>query len=345
MFDVDVQAITTGSRSANFDLRLHDLSAVAAAYHQDIGGTMSLSGKVAEQGRNTTLDVSGTGDVTGASMAAKLLGSDMRLHVAGSMTPVNINVDTLDLSGRALSVTADAEADRSGPGASTRFVQSVRAHWRVLVAEAGVDLADGRRLTRDHWLGGRSVAISDGQRASAIHGGGARSAAWHVSRQPCRRVGCPQRRARWFQASGTFDGAPLRLEASLKQAADNAFHVVIPRATWKSLAVNGDLTAGQNLAAARGSLHLRMAHLDDLQPLLGKPIRGAIAANIDLTPGAGGGHTRLDLVASNIVAAGVSGNARLSAAGPLNNLRIELAAQSPDIHGTPADLSAGAHAR
>ncbi len=128
-----MQAITTGSRSANFDLRLHDLSAVAAAYHQDIGGTMSLSGKVAEQGRNTTLDVSGTGDVTGASVAAKLLGSDMRLHVAGSMTPVNINVDTLDLSGRALSVTADAEADRSGPGASTRFVQSVRAHWRVLL--------------------------------------------------------------------------------------------------------------------------------------------------------------------------------------------------------------------
>jgi translocation and assembly module TamB len=145
-----------------------------------------------------------------------------------------------------------------------------------------------------------------------------------------------------MQASGTFDGAPLRLEASLKQAANNAFHIVIPRVTWKSLAVNGDLTAGKNLAAARGSLHLRMAHLDDLQPLLGKPIRGSLAANIDLIPGKGGARTRLDLVASNIVAAGLSGNARLSAAGPVNNLRIELAAQSPDIHGAPADLSAGA---
>ena len=53
LVDVDVQAITTGSRSANFDLRLHDLSALAAAYHQNIGGAMSLSGKVAEQGRIT----------------------------------------------------------------------------------------------------------------------------------------------------------------------------------------------------------------------------------------------------------------------------------------------------
>jgi translocation and assembly module TamB len=145
-----------------------------------------------------------------------------------------------------------------------------------------------------------------------------------------------------LQASGTFDGAPLLLNASLKQAAANTFHVVIPRVTWKSLTVNGDLTAGRNLATARGSLHLRMAHLDDLQPLIGKPMRGAIAADVDFTPGAGGTRTRLELVASNIVAAGVSGNARLAAVGPLNALRIELAAQSPDIHGTPADISAGA---
>ena len=117
--------------------------------------------------------------------------------------------------------------------------------------------------------------------------------------------GLPSAPSGAFQASGTFDGAPLRLEASLKQAAANTFHIVIPRMTWKSLAVNGDLTAGRNLAAARGSLHLRMAHLDDLQPLIGKPMRGAITANIDLTPAGGGVQTRFDLVANNIVAAGV----------------------------------------
>ena len=79
----------------------------------------------------------------------------------------------------------------------------------------------------------------------------------------------------------------------------------------------------------------------DLQPLLGKHPRLRLRPTSS-SPGTGGARTRLDLVASNIVAAGVSGNAHLSAAGPVSNLRIELAAQSPDIHGTPANFSAGA---
>ncbi|HEY1891691.1 MAG TPA: translocation/assembly module TamB domain-containing protein [Steroidobacteraceae bacterium] len=340
LFDIGVQAITTGSRSANFDLRLHDLTAVAAVYHQDVGGTMSLSGKVAEQGRNTTLELTGTGDVTGASMAAKLLGSGVRLHFAGSMTPVNINVDTLDLSGRALSVTADAQADRSGPGASTRFVQAVRAHWRVLLPKLALiaPSVGGSLETTGSADGPLQSLTANVQVHSTVV---VRGAPPGTVRATLQARGLPSAPSGSFQANGTFDGAPLRLEASLKQVAAKTFHVVVPRLTWKSLVVNGDLTAGQNLATARGSLHMRMAHLDDLQPLIGKPIRGAIAANIDLTPGAGGAHTQFDLVASNIVAAGVSGNARLSAVGPLNNLRIELTAQSPDIHGTAANLSAG----
>ena len=341
LLEVDVQAITTGSRSATFDLRLHDLGALAAAYHEDIGGTMSLSGKVAQQGRNTTLDVRGAGDLTGASLAAKLLGSDMRLHVAGSMNPVTVNVDTLDLSGRALSVTADAEADRAGPGASTRFVQSVRAHWQLSLPKLALiyPSVEGSLQASGSADGPLQSLTTNAQVRStvALHGAPPGTIAATLQAR-----GLPSAPSAAFQASGTFDGAPLRLEASLKQAGANTFHIVIPGMTWKSLAVNGDLTAGRSLAAARGSLHLRMAHLDDLQPLIGKPMRGAIAANIDLSPAAGGARTRFDLVASNIVTAGMSGNARLAGVGPLNDLRIELTAQSPDIHGTPADLSAGA---
>ena len=339
VFDVGVQAVTAGSRSASFDVRLHDLSAVAAAFHQDIGGTMSLSGKVAEQGRNTTLDVSGTGNVVGASLAAKLLGNDVRLHVAGSMTPVNINVDTLDLSGRALSVTADAEADRSGPGASTRLVQAVRAHWRVLLPKLALIAPSvaGSLETTGFAEGPLESLTANVQVHSTVVVHGAPPG---TIRATLQAHGLPSAPSAAFQANGSFDGAPLRVEASLKQVAAKTFHVVIPHLTWKSLAVNGDLTAGQSLAAARGSLHLRMAHLDDLQPLIGKPIRGAIAANIGLAPGAGGGRAQVDLVASNIVAAGVSGNARLSAVGPLSNLRVELVAQSPDMHGSPANLTA-----
>jgi len=341
LFDVDVQAITVGSRSANFDLHLRDLSVLAAAYHQDIGGTMTLSGKVAEQGRNTTLDVTGTGDLRGASLAAKLLGSDTRLHVAGSMTPVNIDVDTLDLTGRGLSVSGDAEADRSGPGATTRLVQSVRAHWHVILPKLALisPTVRGSLETTGSVDGPLQSLTANEQVRSTVTVRGAPPGTINATLQA---RGLPSAPDAALQANGSFDGAPLRLEASVKRVAGDVFHVVIPRVTWKSLAVNGDLTAGRNLATARGRLRMRMAQLADLQPVLGQPVKGAIAADIDLTPGAGGMQTRLDLTASNIVASGVSGNARLSAVGPLNALRIEVAAQSPDLHGSPASLSAGA---
>jgi translocation and assembly module TamB len=347
LLDVDVQAITTGSRSANFDLRLRNLSVLAAAYHQDIGGTMSLSGKIAEQGRNVTLDVSGTGDLSGASIAAKLLGRGARLHVAGSMTPVTLNVDALDLTGRALSVTADAEADRSGPGATTRLVQSVRAHWHVSLPKLALISPSvvGSLETTGSADGPLQSLTANEQLRTTVAVRGAPPGTVEAILQA---RGLPSAPNAALQASGSFDGAPLRLVASVKQAAGDTFHIVIPRVTWKSLAVNGDLTAGRNVAAARGTLHMRMAQLSDLQPLIGKPLQGAIAANIDIAPGAGAGagaggsRARLDLVASNIVAAGVSGSARLSAVGPLSGLRIELAAQSPNVQGLPANLSAGA---
>lgn len=342
LLDLDVQAITTGSRSANFELRLHDVGALAAAYHQDIHGTMSLSGKVAEQGSATTLDVSGTGDLAGASMAAKLLGNGARLHVVGNMTPRTIDVDTLDVSGRALSVSGFASAERSGPGAANRLVQSVRAHWRVTLPKLALiwPSVGGSLETTGTANGPLKSLTADMQGRSTVAMPGAPPGTVEATLQA---RGLPSAPSADVAANGTFDGAPLRLEASVKEVAANTFRIVIPRATWKSLAINGDLTAGRSLAAARGSLRLRMAHLADLQPLMkGQRIAGGIEANVDLTPGAGGPRTRFDLVASNVVAGGVSGNARLSAVGPLDGLRITLAAQSPDLKGTPASLTAGA---
>ena len=342
LLDLDVQAITTGSRSANFDLHLRDLNALAASYHQDIRGTMSLTGKVAEQGSTTTLDISGTGALAGSSIAAKLLGSGMRLHVAGSMTPAVVDVETLDLSGRALSVTAFGTAERSGPGSSSSLVQSVRAHWRVSLPKLALisPKVGGSLETSGTADGPLQSLTADVQAQSMIAVRGAPPGKVEAT---LRARGLPSAPNATVQANGTFDGAPLRLEASLEQSAANTYHILIPRVTWKSLAINGDLTAGRSLTAARGNLRLRMAHLADLQPLLGQRVQGGIAADIELTPAARGGpETRFDLVASNIVAGSISGNGRLSAVGPLNALHIELAAQSPNLQGSPANLSAGA---
>jgi translocation and assembly module TamB len=341
LLDADVQAVTAGSRSATFNLRLRDLSALAAAYHADIGGTMRLSGKVAEQGRTTTLDVSGTGDLAGSSVASKLLGTDARLHLAGTMTTATVDVDTLKLSGRALSVSAWGTAERSGPGASTRLVQSLRAHWQVSLPKLALLWPSVRgSLESTGTAEGPMQSLSaDVQARSRVEMHGSPPGTIEATLQA---RGLPFAPSAVVEANGSLEGAPLRLDAHLEQAAANTFHILIPYIKWKSVFVNGDLTAGRSLAADRGNLRLRVGSLADLQPLVGERLAGSISGDFALTPGAGRESARLDVLARNIQAGGITGNGRLSAVGPLDALRIELVAQSPDLHGSPASLAAGA---
>ena len=342
LFDLDVQAVTLGSRSATFDLQLHDLKPLATLYHQDIRGTMRLSGKVGEQGpTTTTLDVTGTGDLAGSSVASRLLGADARLHVAGTMTTANVDVSTLELSGRALSVSAWLAAQRSGPGATTRGVQSVRAHWRVSLPKLALiwPSVAGSIETTGTANGPLQSLSADLQARSRLTVPGAPPGTVEASLQA---RGLPSAANAVVQARGDFAGAPLRLDASLAQATANTYHILIPRITWKSVAINGDVTSGKTLATGRGSLRLRVGSLADLQPLVKQRIAGSINGNFGLAPGARGTRANFDLVARNVAAGGITGNGRLFAAGPLEALRIGLAAQSADFHGSPASLSAGA---
>jgi translocation and assembly module TamB len=342
LLDLDVQAVTAGSRSATFNLRLRDLGSLAKLYHQDIRGTMSLSGEVVEQGpTTTTLDVSGTGNLAGSSVASKLLGADARLHVAGTMTTATVAVDTLELSGRALSLSAWAIADRSGPGATTPGVQSLRAHWRVSLPKLALlwPTVGGSLETTGTANGPLQSLSADVQVKSQLAMQGAPPGTVEASLQA---RGLPSAPNAVVEANGEFAGAPLRLEASLKQAGVNTYRILIPRITWKSVAIDGDMTTGRSLATGRGSLRLRVGSLADLQSLVKQRLGGSIDGNFALTPGSGGTRANLDLVARNVEAGGIAGDGQLSAVGPLNALRIELTAQSPNLQGSPANIAAGA---
>jgi translocation and assembly module TamB len=341
LLDLDLQAITAGSRSASFNLRLRDLSTLAALYHQDIRGTMNLSGKVAEQRQTTTLDVSGTGNLAGSSVAAKLLGADARLHLVGTMTTARVDVDTLELSGRAVSVSAWAAAERSGPGASTPGIQAVRAHWRISLPKLALiwPSVKGSLETTGTANGPLRSLSADVQAKSQVVMQGAPPGTVTASLQA---RGLPSAPNAVVAATGEFAGAPLRLEASLKQAGGDTYHILIPRITWKSVAINGDVTSGRSLVTGRGNLRLRVGSLADLQPFVKTRLGGSINGNFALAPGAVGTRTNLDLVARNVEAGGVAGDGHLSVAGPLDALRIELTAQSPNLQGSPANIAASA---
>ncbi len=334
LFSLRLQAVTRGARSARFDLRLPDVAPLAALYHQDIRGALGLSGTVAQKGGTTHLEVIGTGALGGSSVVARLLGEHAGLRLVASVNRATAELEGLALSGRALTVTATARAERAVPGP----LRALRARWRAalpnlaLVSRSlagSLDLrgtANGPLRSLTAQVQARSSLSVRGSPPGAIE---ARIEARGLPAAPSVAV----------RADGEFDGAPLKLAGSVDRT-DRGFRVLVRHAAWKSVSIHGNLAAGPRLTAGQGSLRLRIGRLSDLRPLLGRQVAGSVAGNATLMPGSRGTRARFDLVARNVIAAGIPGNVHVFGAGPIDALPIELAARFPDLHGAPARLDA-----
>lgn len=341
LLELRAHAITAGTPSATFELRLPDLTPLAALYQQELRGSVSLSGRVAQDRTTTRLEVAGTGAVLGSSVAAQLLGANARLNLEATLTATKADIGRLTLTGRALSVSAAGSAERTPAGATGSAVRALRARWQVNLPNLGlVSPSMAGSLETSGTVSGPLQSLTADVRARSrlsIHG----SPPGTVEATLQAR-GLPAAPRALVQANGTFDGAPLRLDASLERVGQSGFHVVVQRTAWKSVLVKGDLTADRNLATGHGSLSLRIDRLADLQHFVGTNLEGSIAADVTLTPSAGRTRAQGEIIARNVAMSGVSGNARISATGPVDALRIELAAQSPNVGGAPASLSSAA---
>ena len=340
LLELHAQVITAGARSATFELVLPHLAPLAALDHEPVGGRMTLGGDVAESGSSTRLDVRGAGDLSGTGSAARLLGNDPHLHLIATLTSAAVQVERLDLTGRGLAVSAAGTAERSGPGASSAVRSVHLTGWASLPDLALIcPRAAGSLAIRGTVRGPLTSLTAHVRAQSRLALYGSRPGNVQVALEA---RGLPSAASAALSASGMFDGAPLRLAGSLTRASARTYHIVVTRADWKSLAIRGDLTAGANLAGGRGSLALSIGRLADLQPFVGSPLRGSIRGSLALVPIGARTGARFELIARNLKAAGVSGNVRLSASGPLDALRIRLLAQSPGFHGSPASLTAAA---
>ncbi len=341
LFDLRARALTAGARSATFDLRLPDVSALATLYHQDLHGALRLSGVLAEGAGRTHLDVEGTGRLRGASVAARLLGAKTRLRIDASVTPTKVEVKRMTLSGRAISVSAQGGAERAPPGAPAGAIRSLHAHWRASLPDlTRVSPSAAGSLELSGTANGplRALALEVRARSRlSLHGSppGALEAT-------LRAHGLPSAPSAVVRAAGTFDGAPLKLVASFERSTAHAYRLDVRRAEWKSVRINGELTSGSRLAAAHGRLRLSIDRLADLQPLLGTALAGSLDGSVVLLPVAGRASARIELTARRIEAGTLSGNVSVSAAGPIDALRVRLAADSPDVRGAPASLTADA---
>ena len=153
----------------------------------------------------------------------------------------------------------------------------------------------------------------------------------------------------------------------------DGFAIDIQRASWKSLQAGGTLQMPTSTMVPAGNLHIAMTRMADLAPLVGRPMAGSLDAALNATAdklhltlrvdGAALAGTaaasrialsadvdqpqshpvlnaRLD--ASGIQANGVTGSLRATANGPEDAVAVKLSASTPELSGSPGQLSAAA---
>ena len=96
------------------------------------------------------------------------------------------------------------------------------------------------------------------------------------------------------------------------------------------------MTTGKSVADIRGKASLRVGQLSDFNTLVGSTLSGAVTGQMALASRRG----KLALEAQNVVAGGVTANARLSANGPMDALKVTLDGDSPAVAGQPARINA-----
>ena len=362
-------ARTAGPLAAHVTLTLPELAPVAAAAGQQLQGHTALTLDVTrtldvtKQAATTTLALNGTLGVTGGQPQVQaLLGNEAHLDLAASLTGRDAQLTRLHVTGRGVDVAAHGSLEN---------MQASLA-WSVAVTDlAALDPALIGAIDASGQISGPEQDLAA---TADLHGNiGARGVesgpvTVHIAAQ-----GLPDHPSGTVTAQGALLNAPIDLALDVSRQ-DGGIRVAVQRADWKSLQAGGILTLPAGAKIPQGTLHLRMARLSDLTPLLHRSLAGSIDAALDATktaakltltaqglavPGtATVSRATLDAVVTDpqtnpdvqanlaidgISASSVTGaSARLQVHGPQNAMAMTLTANTPSVSGGPARMNAAA---
>lgn len=338
-------AITAGSLSAKLDLRLPDVAPFAALGGQKVRGDADIKAQITHtaassgllgtaQSTSLTADATGNIDAGKEVWAALVRGSATRLQVAAVLTDKQINIDRVQLNGRAVSLAGGGTIARND---ARDLNLNVDLGLPDLAAVSPGIVGSLKLSGKVKGPSNSLTADTDLTSTLSIHGSPKGSLAATVHAE-----GVPRSPRGTVEAHGDLDGAPLRLNVSLEHDKADIYHADIKQADWKSAHADGEIASGANVQQAKGTIHFRMGQLSDLNRLLGSALQGNVAGTVALTPAGGKSHAHIDIDAKDIVTGAITTNAQLNATGTMDALDIKLAAQSPAIAGQPATVDAAA---
>ena len=361
------ELLTAKERRAKITLKLPDLAPLAAVAGTRLDGHSEIHLLATEKADTTTLDADATLGITGGVRPLPgLLGDSARLTLAAARRGQDLTLSRLQVDGKTVHLSAEG-------GLSP---QAANLRWRVALSELSVISPNFSGALQ---LKGRVEGPEDNLSVKADLSG--RLAAQHLPAGPItahlEAKGLPKAPSGDLTAQGTLAGSPLQLALSARRTPGGETQMDIKQADWKSAHGEGRLTLPAGAFFPIGSLELGMKRLQDLQPLVEKPLTGSFTASLTTTKH--GGVTRAQatveargaglrgsgfvdrlslaatvlnpdtrpvvdatLVADGLSTKGFAGSGRLAVKGPEDAVAFQLTADAQNLKGAPARLKATA---
>jgi translocation and assembly module TamB len=344
LLSIDAQAITAGRRSVTLDVHVPNVAPFAALAGEDVAGDADLKARIDFRVSDIGLTLDAAAGLTGAPGrpgAAPpwlgLLGKRTVLKLSGAISDQAFTLERAELDGRSLALTAGGTAVRTAEGQ----VRDIQAHWNLRASDLGMlgpEFAGSLQASGS--LGGTPTAFNaDALLKSTLSIRG--SAPGEVSAELHAR-GLPSTPSATVDVRGTIDGSPLTLAASLQREGRRGFRGSIRRGEWKSAHADGELSFAAGIDDARGHVHLEVQRLADLDRLLGTHLQGNLDGHVDFSPAAGHTRAQFQLDGKDLSAGQLSGTIHVAGEGDTRSVAADLHAQTPNLAGFPADLSASA---
>jgi translocation and assembly module TamB len=330
LFSMRAQAVTAGKQSATVELRLPNLTPLAAFGGQDIRGSAVVKAQLDGYPAALHVKLDSTAALTpGAEFWSGAVGNSATLQLSATLKDRTLVVDSAKITGKAASLSANGTV---GDG-------NITARWNLDVADlsalssilAGTFKASGS-------LGGPTTALNaEALMSSTVAVRGSQSG---ILSAEVKVRDLPSRPSGTLTAHGSFDGAPLQIDVALERGPQNSMHTVIHHATWKSAHLDGDVTLASADARLHGQLGLTVGNVSDFQHLLGMDIAGGLAGSLAFQPQQQRTRMLLQLDGHDLTLAHLTGNAHLSGDGFTDSFGFKASLQIPSLNGAAASLAA-----
>lgn len=330
----EATALIAGGRSLALELKLPNLTELAALAGQNVRGSALVKAQLKDDGSATQLTLDANAALrVGTEIWSGAVGENPALQLSGTLTELAITLENMKFSGRALSLTASGNMSRAPAGQDS----ILHARWDLNAADLkALSPALAGTLKASGAMDGPLTAFAgEAQLTSTLAVRGSPSGTLSAA---LKMRGLPSGASGTVSAQGMLDGSQVEVDVALERAQTGTLHTLVRRGDWKSLHVDGDITVPPVAAQSHGQLRLAIGRLADLKDWLGTSVAGSLAGTVVLRSDQ---HAELHLDARDLAAGQFAGNAQLSAEGRTDALAFKLDAQLPNLRGAKADLSAG----